>query len=423
MWPFSRKSVSPTEIKTFLLTGGGELLPEITFAGLGLESLLQRSSAVFACVTANADGVGGFPAVVQRRGSGSDEGRWIEERGTNLDEVLDEPGIGHARAWDFGLLVAHMTLCLELTGHFVGVIHSREGRLTGIQPVSTLGPSVIRDGSGEILKWSVLGKELPASRILHLRKASPSVDSLGLSPWAVAKLDAEIDEAARRRQVYSLRNIASPGMVVLLEGGLSDVQQKAAVAAFREQYAGASKEGLPMVVGGNAKLSAPPTTFTSRAYMDLRAASIEDIGRIYRTPDVVMGRGKDASRFVDSLRTWLNAALYPLLRTIYNGINRQVIRPLYGRDTRLWYDIRDSQFALAVRGEQAELANSILDLGYSANQASAYAGLDLPWHPDLDLTNTRFAIAGRADAETETPQKSLPAFGARTAARILQSDF
>lgn len=416
MWPFTRKS--RTFVDAVIL---GTDAPTWTPAPLSAnadEQAIAEAAFAASCLLANVQGAASLPARVQRWDEG--QRQWVDDASSQLDEWTRRPCRGAGSRWTWRETVEWLAMQLYLHGRaYARVIRTDlknrggQGRLYALQPLEYQRVSARRGDDGEIVGYRVAGysTELAPRDVLHLRASTPySLSDGSLALWDIGYLSRYVDNAVAIRQAAQATNRANPGMIVSVDQigtGVDPVtgksQREALVEHLREQYQLATKDGRPMILGGRATVTAPPD-HKPESYITVRRWTREEITALFRTPPRVLGLVEDATRFADSLRTWWWCAIEPLLGSIYDSINAQVVQPEMGPAWRVWYDTRSSQFALALVGDKIDLAARLVrELGYPANAAARYAGLGLEDFEELNQANVMFTVAGRTDTAANAP--------------------
>jgi len=420
MWPFAKKSTRTFVDAVILGDDGTTDWTPAPLSGNTDEQAIAQAAFAASCLLANVQGAASLPARVQRFDEG--QRQWVDDASSQLDEWTRRPCRGAGSRWTWRETVEWMALQLYLHGRAFARVIRANGRLYALQPLEHQSVTVRRAPDGEVVGYRVSGysTELEPRDVLHLRATTPySMSDGALALWDIGYLSRYVDNAVAVRQAAQATNRANPGMIVSVDQMSTAInpatgksQRDEWVEHLRAQYQLATQDGRPMLLGGRAVVTSPPD-HKPESYITVRRWTREEITALFRTPPRVLGLVEDATRFADSLRTWWWCAIEPLLGSIYDSINAQVVQPEMGPNWRVWYDTRSSQFALALVGDKIDLAARLVrELGYPANAAARYAGLGLEAFAELDMPNIMFTVAGRTEPVVQpSPDANLDGEG------------
>ena len=379
-------------------------LPSLGFSSASIDTAIAASTWAYSCIVANARAASDLPAIVQTREAGGD---WKRDTTHELNRLIDVPFAGAPRwpAWGWKQLtqVGIMQRYACGNSYLKPAVDGR--RLLALYPL--MQPSRVRavenTQDGLLDGWDLgNGTKLPLDGLVNIM--SPTAGSLwdGISPLGVAEEAATVDAVASARQKAAAENRAAPGLILVIDDvwgqGLSPEQETAALKKLKDSYTDAADTGKPIVFSKGTEIHAPPNqTVADLAIYDARKFSREEILAVMMTPPPMIGIYDQATlnNFDNAFRVWWMNVLFPLLGETYSGINAQAVWPLYGTNVRLWYDPARSDIGVLLQSAKLDVAKKIRDLGYTANDATTEAGLDMAFVPELQVYNTDLARAGR----------------------------
>lgn len=418
--PVERKSSVP-----FLVTIAPEsdgFIPAITFGGDQLETLLEAAVWSYACITGNAEAIASLEGVAQTEAEGPQD--WIRDKEVPLNDFLRNPiGPGVQPEWSWQQVIEVAAQQIYLCGNSYWEIRPiRNGERVVVFPLNPqdVEPKDVNN-SGITNRYRVVQRRkrntgavrnITPRRIVHIMNASPGSLMEGHAPLSAALRSIEIDQTAHERQKWNLRNKVSPGMVLSVEGlfGLTADQRDEIEEYLRENFQASKDDGRPLVLGEKTKVAAAPETNRQLDYFDTRRFSREEMLAIFKTPPPIVGVYEQATlqNFEQARKIWWSTGLFPMLRTILDAFNRQLVDPYFNNSVnvdigsqprqRIWFSLNDSDIGLQLFSEKVGIAQQIVNLGYDANMASARMGLGLPFVEALDITNRDLVRAGRSDA-------------------------
>jgi hypothetical protein len=401
---------SATDPEFIVIPPTGDWLPSLGFQSNNLDQAMTASTWAYSCMVANARAASRLPAIPQTREPG---GPWKRAPTHELNRLVQVPFAGAPRwpAWSWKQLTQTGILQRYVCGN--NYLHPAVdgSRLLGLFP--EMKPKVVtaveNPQDGLLDGWDLgAGRgKIPLNQLCNVM--SPTAGSLwdGVSPLGVAEEAATVDAVASARQRAASENRAEPGLVLVVDDiwgeGLTAEQEAAALLKLKDRYTAAADAGTPVVFSKGTEIHAPPSMSpVDLAIYDARRFSREEILAVMMTPPPMIGIYDQATlnNFSEAFRIWWLNVLFPLLEETYDAINSQVIWPLYGTNTRLWYDPAHSDIGLLLQAAKLAVAKQIRDLGYTANDATTEAGLDMEFVEELQVYNTDLTRAGR-DGATE----------------------
>ncbi len=390
------------------------------FTGGSLYTVLTQAIWTYICASRISQDVAGFPAIVQTREPGTN--RWRVDPAHPLNDLLERPyGTAPvAPRWNWQQMIAAGALRQELGGNQFYRIASAGSRLLALQLYLNELKANEDTTTGLFTTYTPHGftEEIPADEIVNVMSANPDSFWEGVSATIANEQATRVDYAASRRSRYDMETRVQPGVVFKVEGlfSLQEDRRDAVETYLAAQYEGASKAGKSLVVGDKTEIQGAPIHQVDD--LPTHAANARDaIISSYHVSPPVVGVLRDVKyqTWEQALRAQFFLCVSPRLRNLYGAINSQAIRPLYGPNVRLWYDLVQSPLGLAALRERGETAKIYMDLGYPANALNERFQLEMPDFDELDRPNMGAVVAGRApdlegsDQEPETDEEPAAA--------------
>lgn len=378
-----------------------------------LDTLFHASCYAYSCIMANATEASSLGAMVQKRVGG----QWIRAEHRELQALLDAPcgmpamGVRPSPpqwTWQDLIFLWYAHTCIAGNAYAVPTMTGGGRRIWSLLPLlpdkvlitedtSTLYPS----------RYSTGSTVYRPDELVHFMHPTPLSFSSGHSLLQVALRAISIDYTAESRMAWNLENKVSPGVILSVHGfmGATQEQKDAMLAYLSKEYAGASKDGSPLVLGEGTEMVGAPSQTKELAYEAIIGSATKKILAVAGTPPPVIGLYDNATlnNFSTAFKIWWMVTLFPKLRGLYSTLNTQLIHPTYGYDWRLWYDDRSSDIALVLERERIAAAAELVAIGYPPNLATRHVGIDIETVPELDVPLQNLAVAGRALSETQTP--------------------
>ncbi len=391
----------------------GSWLPSLGFASTSIDQALAASTWAYACIVANARAASDLPPIVQTRTPG---GEWTRDATHQLNRLLAVPFAGAPRwpAWSWKQLTQTGIMQRYACGNNYLLPAVEAARLLALFPIMKPGQvsAVENSADGLLDGWDLGGTRgrLPLDGLVNIM--SPTAGSLwdGISPLGVAEEAILSDASASARQKAASENRIAPGHIFVIDDfagmGVNDDQEEAMLTKLKDSYSDLGKAGTPLILSKGTEVHAPPTVDDLQIF-DARRFSRDEILAVMGTPPPMLGIYENATlqNFDNAFRAWWMNILFPLLGETYQGINSQAVWPLYGTDVRLWYDPARSEIGVLLQSAKLDVAKKLRDLGYTANDATTEAGLDMAFVDELQVYNTDLERAGRngvTDTETGT---------------------
>ena len=385
-----------------LVVGDDGFMVSQNFSGGSLYTVYTQALWTYICAHRISLDVSTFPAIVQERIPGTE--RWALSPQHQLNDVLERPYGTAATAprMTWQQMIATGVLRQELGGNQFYRIVSTQGRLLALQLYLS---ELIADAdkvTGLFSAYRVQGTNalVSSAEVVNVLHANPDLTWSGVSATVANEQATRVDYAASRRTRYDMETRVAPGVVFKVKGlfTVSSEQRDATEAYLAAQYEGATKAGKSLVVGDSTEIQGAPLhqvddipTHAANA----RDAIISSFG--VSPPTVGVLRDARYQTWDNALRAQYALCIGPRISGIYRAINAQAIRPIYGPDVRIWFDLVQSPLGLAALRERAETAAAYQGLGWPAKHLNDRFGLDMPEFEGWDTANMGAVVAGHAE--------------------------
>ncbi len=192
-------------------------------------------------------------------------------------------------------------------------------------------------------------------------------------------------------------------MILKVKGvfGMTTEQRTDIEEMLSTNFGTAATSGKPLIVGDTVTVEQFPVPQVGDLPEHRQIARDETLA-VFGVPPPIAGVMDNATLQNASvaLRLYWMQALRPRIGRILDAINTQAVEPVYGRDTRIWFELADNELGLAILQQRAEVAKVLhRDLDYSTNDSAERVGLNMPKPPELDEVNSQARIAGREETD------------------------
>lgn len=389
-----------------MLVGDEGFMVAQNFTGGDLYTVYTQALWTFICANRIAQDISNIPAMVQVRAKG---GVWERDDDHQLNEVLERPygTAPYAPRWNWAQSVAAGTLRQELGGNQFYGIQSASGRLLMMGLYLVELKANADPTSGYFTTYTPQGGDakIPIENVVNVMSANPSSWWSGVSSTIANEQATRVDYAASRRMRYDMETRVQAGIVFKVKAlfTMNKTQRANTLSMLEDSYEGAVNAGKSMAVGDDTEIQKPPIADAG----DLPAMAViarDSIVSSFGVSPPTVGILRDAKyqTWDQALRAQYFLCVSPRINNLYNTINSQAIKPVYGNNVRLWYDLVQSPLGLAALRERGETAKIFMDLGYPANALNDRFALEMPRFEELDKPNMGAVIAGHGDdAETD----------------------
>jgi len=220
------------------------------------------------------------------------------------------------------------------------------------------------NGWPEAYEYSVAGRTVRfgneaddlTSAILHMALFHPTNDYYGMSPLEVAAVAIDIHNAAGSWNKALLDNSARPSGALVYKGSggasnLSQEQFERLKSELENTYQGAANAGRPLLLEGGLDWKSMGLSPKDMDFIEAKHAAAREIALAFGVPPMLLGIPGDNTfaNYQEANKTFWRQTVIPLVAKTATSLT-QWLRPHFGADIRLWYDI-DQITALHVERE------------------------------------------------------------------------
>jgi hypothetical protein len=391
------------------LTGG---ISGVAFcdSAANIDRLLMASAWSWAAITGNAKAISQLIPVVQEKSGGD----WQKAPDTHplWDWIADPLGPDDTLPfWPYSQLSYVMTVHYYVTGNHYWVPTVVGGDLTAVTPILDCRRVTATEDQTHYApteyRISTPGGDIVLSPSELVNIMAPSAGSFwrGSSALRAALVPVDTDAVATVRQNANLNNHLGMGQIITTKGKLGpNIEQRQTLqASLQADYQQVQNQGLPWIVGGDVDVKGNPVGPELQVF-ETKQFSRTEILAVIGMPPTVAGILDKAilNNFGVSVTTWWNTHLVPVIMQELGTINAQLVRPLYGKGTRIGYSIAGTDVGLQLQNAKLDNALKLQTLGYSTNDINEALRLEMPWRDYLDIPNQAAIIAGRGSITDES---------------------
>lgn len=220
---------------------------------------------------------------------------------------------------------------------------------------------------------------VPGSDVLHLR--APSGNALwGESPVQVCKAAIELLASQELMAEQTYLNAANPKIALLHPGKLSAEAMQKVEADYMAKHSGSSNAGRPFIGIEGLKVERISSTVDDSGLQSARSFSIEDVGRIYGIPGLLLGHSDAGNRYGNlewTQRMYLDTCLQAWL----SSWTAEILSKLCGPADSVLFDV--DQIIKPGMAETMAALRTATEAGFMTRN-EARARLDLDPLPGLD---------------------------------------
>lgn len=248
-----------------------------------------------------------------------------------------------------------------------------------------------------------------------VRMLAPGGTINGQSLILLAREAIGLALAAEEQGASLFRQGVQTDFALSTDGELGEEERKQLSDTFQKRYAGSGNAWLPVLLEGGLKASRLGLTAQESQYIEARAFQLQDIARVFRIPDVLLGisHGKSAT-FASAEQFFLSYVKYtlgPWCQRIEQSISRDLLA--------------DSETELFAKHDLDSLTRADLQTRYAAHATGINAGFltrnearrmeNLPTLPGLDEPLHPLNMSGNNLTPTQ------PGAGARLANQLAKN--
>jgi HK97 family phage portal protein len=367
-------------------------------------------SAVMACMRVRANGLAQVPLKLMRE---SADGSWrTPAKDHSLYYILANRPNDFQTSFEYReMLMMHLTLC----GNAFSFIN-RSNR-SGIMELIPFEPGsvTVKRADNATLTYEVRAQNgsvqtFPASSIWHIK--GPSWNSwMGLEAVKLARESIGLAMAVEEQQSTMQKNGVRASGTYSVAGTLKPDQYKLLKDWIDENYAGAAKDGSPMIVDRDAKWTPHTMTGVDAQTIETRRFQVEEICRHFLVNPIMI--------FAESKNTTYASAEQQFLAHVVHTLSPEYFRIEQSIDANLLTDKDRAEGLYSCFVDEGLLRASMTDkkdvlLGYVngglMTQNEGREKLDL--NPDPDPESSKLhrpanIAGGSTDPVDDTPAKAL----------------
>lgn len=289
----------------------------------------------------------------------------------------------------WNLFISNMAAEMQFEGEsFAVAIRDERQAITALHkfPRNSCSPYIADDGE---IFYSVGANPMrpmdqnymvPARDVLHLRNDCPRHPLIGESPIKAAALSAGVNVALSTSQAAFFTQMSRPSGIITTNEILNKEQMDILRAAWKEQSAGMSTGGIP-ILGGGMKFNPMGISSTDAQLIESQKYSAADIARVIGVPLPVVGELENSTmnNVEQLISLWLSVSLGALLENIEQSLNKLF---KFGMDDYVELDtaaLLRSDFSERVNG----LVKGVQGGVFTPNEARAKEGLHPVPHGDV----------------------------------------
>jgi HK97 family phage portal protein len=286
--------------------------------------MAMKYSAVSACVRVRAETFASVPMLLYKK---TDDGR---KQVTDLPIADILHGCPNSEMSPFGFKETLMTN-FDISGNTVcHRLVGGTGTLLGLYPYNHSAVKIERDKETKKLIY-VIGsgseqKKLQRNEVLHVPNLS--FDGVcGLSPISYAAQSILLGVSYEKYGVNFYRNAALPSGVFESPSPLSEPAYDRLKKGIKENYTGLKNSGIPMLLEEGMKWQQVTINPIDAQLLESKYFQIEDIARIYRVPQHLIGLLEHAT-FTNIEHQSLEFVMYtmlPIFKRFEDSINCQIL--------------------------------------------------------------------------------------------------
>lgn len=225
--------------------------------------------------------------------------------------------------------------------------------------------------------------EIDPRRLIHFKYYDPLNPYVGISPISSAYRSLYAEDAAAEWNQGLLDNYAQPSGVLSTDGTIVPADRQALKDEVHQAYTGGDRFS-PMVLWGGLKWQQIALSHNDIQFLEQSVKNKEELCAILDTPPVLVGAVADPSYSnagAARLSFWEDR-VDPMLRWIAARLDTELVKPYYGEDIELRYDITGVPAFRKAMSEKVATAKVLVSMGFPLNDVNAklHLGMEpVPW--------------------------------------------
>ncbi|MFA7286909.1 MAG: phage portal protein [Patescibacteria group bacterium] len=364
---------------------------------------------VYIATRAIADAIKGLPVkIVEVETVGGVE-REVDDNDHPANELLRNPNTEHS--WSD--VVDHIVKSYLNDGNAILTIEL----LTGPNEFAQIWPRdprlvdiSTRDRSYRFGVYTANQKVYPRRRVIHIRDMDVDDPFWGIGRVNTVREEIMMDYFVNRFNSNFFRFGATLNLMFTPDHDLTEDQHQQILDAMSSEIGGAEKAFKIFINRYAGKFEYPDQKHKDIAFLDLLKHNREKIFGVFGLPPFrggVMEYANYANALAQDIDFWMNT-IKPILKVIEDGLNKQLLWPIFGQDIRIKFDL-DS--VPAIKGDQTAVEDRLLKLKkegiVSAEYVREQLGIDedaAPVVPDALKPTAGVPADGEQPVDGEQPQ-------------------
>ena len=376
------KSIGPTDAdRTFFQS------VRLKMAGNPLEKPFAQHPIIYACVHTIATNLAGTGMLVVE--ADKENGKSVDNEFAHL---LEDPNPLMSEA-EFKYMIG---VYLETSGECMIVKEGADGRVKSESEVPVeLWPLNGRlfkhdiDPDTKLVKRWILRANTPDEvsyephEVIHVRYPNPYDPYRGLAPLEAATQPLMTDWAAMQYNEAFFKNGGDPGGVISVNRPLTDNQRQEVEDRYDSRFGGPSKAKRLLVLGNGAKYDSFAQSHRDMEFVTQREFSRNEILMVFRVPPAEAGIYEDVNNATakeESKRFWTRT-MFPIFGFVEDSLWAGLFRWASRGKFCAVFDRKSIPEILESLDDLIAAAQKLIGMGYTAEQAAAKVGLDMPVNP------------------------------------------
>jgi HK97 family phage portal protein len=361
---------------------------------------------VYIATRAISDAIKGLPTDVMTAEVSGGVRREVDDNDHEANQLLQNPNPEHS--WSD--IVDHYVKSYLNDGNALFSIERQTGPngKTEIWPRDPRNVKISKDKKFyKFGSWSPYAKTYKRADIVHIRDIQVDDPFWGVGRVTTIREEIMMDFFVNRFNSRFFENGATLNLMFTPDHDLSDDQHEQILDAISGETVGAERAFRLFVNKYAGKFEWPEQRHKDLAFDKLLRMNREKIFGVYGLPPFrggVLEYSNYANALAQDLDFWLNT-VKPIIKVFEDGINKQLIWPLYGPDICIRFNL-DS--VPAIRGDDGERVERLIKLKESGVVSAKYVREQLDISEDAapdDTDKDDGGDAGDASKEDESKRK------------------
>ncbi len=315
---------------------------------------------VYIATRAISDALEGLPVDIVTEETTGSVTREIVDNDHEAYQIIQSPNPEHT----FSDIVSHIVKSFLNDGNSLLSIEKSTGPNGRVElwPRDPRDVEISRDKKFyKFGKFTEYARTYPRDRVIHIRDVQVSDPFWGVGRVTTVREEIMMDHFINRFNSRFFENGATMNLMFTPDHDLSDDQHEQILDAMTGEVGGTERAFKLFINKYAGKFEWPEQRHKDIAFDKLLRMNREKIFGVYGLPPFrggVLEYSNYANAVAQDLDFWLNT-IKPIIMAIENGLNKQLIWPMFGTDVRIKFDL-DS--VPAIRGDDAERVEKLIKL-------------------------------------------------------------